>query len=98
MARKTVELVTCDVCGANGAKGFALAPMGDRPLATGRLIDLCEAHSSPITRLLKSGRRATVTVETGRVVRSAPRAATVQRKIYTPEELDELEREEADGK
>lgn len=98
MARKTVELVTCDVCGASGAKSYALASGASRARAAGRLMDLCEAHASPIVELLGKGKRATITIETGRVARSAPRAAKVQRKIYTPEELDALEEKESKGK
>lgn len=98
MARKTVEMVTCDVCGAEGAEGYALAASGSKAQTSGKLMDLCKEHSSPIVELMKRGRRATITIETGRVVRSAPRPAVVRRKIYTPEELDALEEGEAKGK
>lgn len=98
MARKTVELVTCDLCGKEGAETYALAVVAGRPQAPGRLVDLCKEHSSPIAKLLKQGKRATITVETGRVVRSAPRPTAVRRKIYTAEELDAIEAEEKKGK
>ena len=97
MARETIELVTCDVCRKEGAEGYALAAADSQPQANGRLVDLCEDHAAPIVGLLRRGTRATITIETGRVARSAPRPVANRRKIYTPEELDALEEGESKG-
>jgi len=95
MARQTIELVTCDVCKEPGAKSYALAQVGDTPQAGGKVVDLCPEHSSPVDGLLKRGRGAVMTIEGGRVARSAPKppAPRLNRKIYTEEELDALEEE-----
>lgn len=95
MARQTVRLVTCDVCGEEPASEYVLMEAPKRGRRSARSVDLCEEHASPIQDLLGRGRRVMVTLETEKLaptVRRTARPATPSRKIYTAEELDQLER------
>lgn len=98
MARETVELVTCDICGERLASPFVLVRSPRQGLSPGKLTDLCETHAAPLTEILEKGRSITVTVDTAIPARSQPRRAAravrPARRIYTEEELDALERAE----
>lgn len=96
MARHTVQIVTCDICNEEGAQAFVLAAGPKRGRGEGRELDLCAEHAAPIEALLEEGRKIAILLDGTAKMAAArrPTRGARTKKIYTPEELDRLEKKE----
>jgi hypothetical protein len=86
--------VACSVCGSFGSKPYLLASIPATSLVGGEVLHLCDEHSFPLRALLGRGRGVRLAIEADRLAPMVkrPKEAARSLKIYTAEELDDLER------